>query len=254
MNTEFLLFQLYGPMASWGEIAVGEERDSSARPSRSAILGLCAAALGIPRTEEERLLGFNKSMGFAVCVDEPGDILRDFHSVQSPSGKNARDLPTRRDELAYSNVKAILSSRHYRTDAYYTICLWARHKDGPVTLSALAKALNQPEFTLFLGRKSCPLAIPLNPRLIEAPSIREAINAYPVDPNLRWLSNSSRRRNADSMRSIFWDADTQGIEPGCDAVHHAKRWDKLISRQRWQFARRDEAFARINRTSAPEER
>ena len=42
---DYLLFRLYGPMASWGEIAVGETRHSAAYPGKSAIIGLLAAAM-----------------------------------------------------------------------------------------------------------------------------------------------------------------------------------------------------------------
>jgi CRISPR system Cascade subunit CasD len=38
MDMEYLLFRLYGPMASWGEIAVGEMRHSEVKPSKSALL------------------------------------------------------------------------------------------------------------------------------------------------------------------------------------------------------------------------
>ena len=44
---EFLLFQLYGPMASWGEAAAGEVRHTASWPTRSALTGLLGAALGI---------------------------------------------------------------------------------------------------------------------------------------------------------------------------------------------------------------
>ncbi len=44
--------QLYGPLAAWGEQAVGGVRRSATHPSKSAILGLCAAAQGIRRDEE----------------------------------------------------------------------------------------------------------------------------------------------------------------------------------------------------------
>ncbi len=50
----FLLFQLAGPLASWGEIAIGEDRHSAPYPGRSAVLGILASALGIRRAEEVR--------------------------------------------------------------------------------------------------------------------------------------------------------------------------------------------------------
>ena len=42
---EALIFQLYGPLASWGAPAVGETRPSSDHPGRAALLGLLASAL-----------------------------------------------------------------------------------------------------------------------------------------------------------------------------------------------------------------
>ena len=45
--TDYLVFQLYGPMASWGEPAVGEMRHTNTIPGRPSILGLLAAALGV---------------------------------------------------------------------------------------------------------------------------------------------------------------------------------------------------------------
>src|SRR5256885_4103212 len=49
MIRDYLVFRLYGPMCSWGDIAVGEVRPSTVPPSKSAILGLIAAALGTKR-------------------------------------------------------------------------------------------------------------------------------------------------------------------------------------------------------------
>lgn len=253
MTTPFLVFQLYGPMASWGEVAVGEERDSAAHPSRSAVLGLCAAALGITRAQEKKVLALHDSLGFAVCVDEPGDILRDYHTVQAPRGKRARDLPTRRDEIAYGNLDAILSKRHYRTDAFYTVCLWCRDDEGPFTLEELASALRTPQFSPFLGRKACPPSLPFAPQIISAPTILRAIQTYDAGANQQIRRLLTRLKNSSGeLRNFFWDADTAGVEPGLDAIHIAKRWDRLISRDRWQFARRDEAFARAPRQADKE--
>ncbi len=57
-------------MASWGQAAVGGDRPTGVAPSRSALLGLLGAALGIKRDEEERLRALQNSVLFAVkhCV------------------------------------------------------------------------------------------------------------------------------------------------------------------------------------------
>lgn len=46
--SQYLIFQLHGPMASWGVDAPGEVRHTHELPSRSALLGLLAAGVGIP--------------------------------------------------------------------------------------------------------------------------------------------------------------------------------------------------------------
>ena len=49
--SQYLIFQLHGPMASWGVDAPGEVRHTHELPSRSALLGLLAAGVGIRRGE-----------------------------------------------------------------------------------------------------------------------------------------------------------------------------------------------------------
>ena len=80
----FLLFTLYAPMGSFGEIAVGERRMSWARPGRSAVLGLVAAAQGIERGDEEAARRQEDRHGLFEIAEpkpftpvlEPGDQLR----------------------------------------------------------------------------------------------------------------------------------------------------------------------------------
>jgi CRISPR system Cascade subunit CasD len=46
------------------------------------------------------------------------------------------------------------------------------------SLDALAQALRQPRFVLYLGRKRCPPAAPLAPQVIPADSAHAALTAY----------------------------------------------------------------------------
>ena len=80
----YLSFQLYGPLASWGEQAVGESRHSATHPTRSAVLGLLAAAVGIRRDEEQRLQALFKSVKLGIKVLNGGVVLKDYHTVQVP--------------------------------------------------------------------------------------------------------------------------------------------------------------------------
>ena len=88
----YLLFTLYAPMASFGEIAVGERRMSWSRPARSAIMGLVAAALGIDRTDQETHQNLERGLFYAVRTDMPGHPFMDFHTAQVPKSKKRSDI------------------------------------------------------------------------------------------------------------------------------------------------------------------
>lgn len=158
---DYLLFRLYGPLASWGEIAVGESRHTASYPGKSALIGLLAAALGMRRDEEERQRALAAGYQFAVKVLSTGSLLRDYHTTQVPDSVGRFVYHTRRDELVIGKerLQTILSSREYRCDALSLVAI--RALDGaPFSLHELRDALLKPRFHLYLGRKSCPLAVP----------------------------------------------------------------------------------------------
>ena len=174
---DYLLFRLYGPMASWGDIAVGEVRPSYTHPSKSAVLGMVAAALRIDRDQEEKHRQLAAAYGFAVQVDSMGVPLVDYHTAQVPpsgSGRNRRAFATRREELRTlprEALNTILSRRDYRMDALATVALWVRAAP-PYSFEEIRSALERPGYVLYLGRKSCPLALPVEERAVLAPDLR----------------------------------------------------------------------------------
>ncbi|MEA3348439.1 MAG: type I-E CRISPR-associated protein Cas5/CasD, partial [Pseudomonadota bacterium] len=181
---DYLLFRLYGPMASWGEIAVGETRHTATYPGKSAIIGLMAAALGIKRAEPEKQQQMQQGYALAVKVYSQGTLLRDYHTVQVPDSVGKLTYRTRRDELALGKARlgTILSSREYRSDAMALVAVKAL-PNAPYDLQTIKKHLKKPKFHLYLGRKSCPLAAPLNPQIGEDKNnYYEAFKAYVHKP------------------------------------------------------------------------
>ena len=76
-----LLLRLAGPMQSWGTTSRFDQRDTGKEPSKSGIVGLLAAALGIDRenwTDLEPLARL--SMG--IRHDRPGVPKRDYQTAQ----------------------------------------------------------------------------------------------------------------------------------------------------------------------------
>ena len=96
---EHLTFRLYGPMASWGEIAVGESRHTDYYPSKSAIIGLLGAALGLRREEEEAHQNLANAYLQATKVLRSGQLLKDYHTAQAPDSAGKFRYRTRRDEI-----------------------------------------------------------------------------------------------------------------------------------------------------------
>jgi CRISPR system Cascade subunit CasD len=256
MRQDYLVFRLYGTMCSWGDIAVGEVRPSTAHPSKSAILGLIAAALGIKRPDtvgnanertalEEAHNALAQGYGFAVRVDAPGMPLVDYHTAQVPSsgtGRNRRQFATRRDELLAvprADLNTILSRRDYRVDALYTIVLWAR--PGALhSLTELAAGLHEPVFVLYLGRKSCPPALPLAAQVVTADNILAAMEnaALPLPDDF-----SRHLVPPNTHPALYWDED--GDIGSLQVEHTFTRRDAVYSRRRWQFQSRSEHHAAL---------
>ncbi|NLO07691.1 MAG: type I-E CRISPR-associated protein Cas5/CasD, partial [candidate division WS1 bacterium] len=63
-----LLMRLEGPMQSWGTQSRFTVRDTGREPSKSAVIGLLCAALGVDRDEDDRLADL-ATMRMAVRID-----------------------------------------------------------------------------------------------------------------------------------------------------------------------------------------
>lgn len=245
--TDYLVFRLYGPMSAWGEIAVGGVRASAGHPSRSAVLGLVAAALRIRRDEEDVHRRLAESYGMSTLVTSIGANLVDYHTAQVPAsgaGRNARTFATRRDELASrprNELNTILSKRDYRVDARADVALWSRSPAPFWPLERLQAALENPGFVPYLGRKSCPLSLPMEPQVVSAPSIIAAFASarFHEVGELAALTSSKRR-------DLYWDDEG---ESGVSAGQVLLRRDEPISRRRWQFDTRRENHASIGEES-----
>lgn len=228
---EFLGFHLYGPMAAWGATAVGEYRPSHDHPTRSAIVGLLAACLGIRRDEEERQIQLYTSLRLGVLVLSHGSLLRDYHSIQVPS-RQKTPYYTRKEELSAVDVNTLLSSRDYRMDALYRIALWHGEQSN-VDFGELEAALQNPFFSPYLGRKSCPASLPFAPCRIETDSLSDALlqTSHPLQEKLADLMPEGMQ---DSY-TLYHDAcDDPSLRP----VKQFQMKDRLLSRQRWQFGDR----------------
>ena len=244
----YLLFRLYGPMASWGEIALGENRHSASYPGKSAILGILGAALGIRRDDEDSQWALAMDYAMAVKQVSAGGFLRDYHTAQAPDSVGKFHYRTRRDELltGHDRLGTVLSSREYRTDALATVAIRA-NEQARWTLQQLQQALLRPKFHLYLGRKACPLAAPLQPELIESEGFLKALTDYKPKDLLHsqydWVTDE-RFLKKDNACHFYWQGElTDFAQPDqvqASRVQQRVRHDQPLSRQRWQFQPRKE--------------
>ncbi len=253
---ELLLFRLYGPLASWGEIAVGENRHTANYPSKSAILGLVGAALGIVRDDESMQTRLQQGYAMAVEVLSAGQLLRDYHTAQVPDSVGKFSYRTRRDEIVLGKERlgTILSSREYRSDALAVVAVRAL-PDAPFSLQQIEEKLRKPVFHLYLGRKSCPLAAPLNPQLLTGQSnFLAAFKAYchlPLLPTRKQegMDNQLAARDrswldVNKERSYCWEGSPEDFSDSLDLNRRQTRvrHDQPLSRKRWQFVPRQEHY------------
>lgn len=244
---QYLVFTIAAPMASFGmKYDPGEWRNSSNRPSKSGVLGLIAAALGVEREEQGRFDALRDSLGFAVRVEQPGQPAYDYHTSQVPPQKRNRRFATRADELAVPKpeLKTILSTREFRVNAFSTAALWLRPANGeaPTPLEGIADALRRPRFTLYAGRKSHPLMLPCAPETVEAEDALRALEKYDAaKPGIHQFKHdrlTARNEKAAPAPVFYCELDDPAA---ASAERREQRRDLPESRTKWRFGIREEA-------------
>ncbi len=240
----YLTFALVAPMASFGSIAVGERRSGWDRPARSAVLGLIGACLGLEREDDAGQQALTHGYALALLCHSPGRLLADYHTTQVPSTKRGRRYATRAEELAEPELNTVLSRRDYRTGAWHLGAVWPR--DGARwSLDELAEAMRRPRFVPYLGRKSCPLGVPLGPEIEEAPNAAAALLSRHQSGAESTLVAAGRR----SLREVLADPKVHttiamDMDLPASELRHLRtefRRDQPRSRRRWQFDLREEA-------------
>lgn len=172
----FLILRLDGPMQAWGTHTYEDFRPSNLYPTRSGLLGLLAACLGIERSDLEGQSQLAASVEFSVRIDshverfrpetlteKPGVKLPDFHTV----------MAARKVDGSVSKYP-VVSRREYLFDTAFTVAVGekaeARH-----TLERISQALRRPCYTPSLGRRSCPTTRPLLDYEVEATDAIDAL-------------------------------------------------------------------------------
>ena len=98
-----LLLRLAAPLQSWGADSKFETRKTNREPTKSGVIGLLAAALGLRRDDAAGLARLN-GLHFAVRADREGSLLVDFHTANREEDRKKGKAP-------------YVTYRHYLQDA-----------------------------------------------------------------------------------------------------------------------------------------
>lgn len=139
-----LRLRLAGPQQSWGTRARFDIRDSEVAPTKSGVIGLVAAALGLARDAD---IAYLAQLRMGARADRPGVRMSDYQTaldVVSSDGKPSKD--------------AVVSKRAYLADAAFLVGLESADR---VLLQHISRALIDPKWPLFLGRRAFPPSLPI---------------------------------------------------------------------------------------------
>lgn len=135
-----ILLKFAGPLQSWGTSSHFETRHTDFYPSKSGVIGLLAACMGYRRDEVAKIQKLNE-LDFAVRVDQPGRLLKDYHTAEKRKANNEVE-------------RTYVTNRYYLEDAVFVVAL--SHSDEEF-ISLLEESLRCPYFQPYMGRRALPL-------------------------------------------------------------------------------------------------
>ena len=164
MASQYLLLWLEAPLQSWGFDSKFGRRDTLKFPTRSGVLGLLCAALGYSGEQKEFLAQMSSKQQLVVSYlrnDEkkqtitPEPLLMDFQMVGR--GYDNSDpwqsllIPKTSEGKKAVGGGSKMTYRYYLQDARFAVVLECSQAESTL----FSKALQNPMYDLFLGRKNC---------------------------------------------------------------------------------------------------
>lgn len=153
MSAYTLFLRLEGPLQAWGDNSKFVIRRTMEAPTKSGVIGMLCAALGVSRSEaSEEWLPRLCTLIMGVRIDAPGLRWWDYHTVGAGMRMRIAEAEGK------TKLGAMLTRREYLCDASFLVAL---QSDDESLIYELREAIKKPKWTLYLGRKSCPPGRPL---------------------------------------------------------------------------------------------
>ncbi len=224
-TTRAFAILLDGPMQSWGSSSRFTRRETEAFPTKSALIGLLAAAAGIDKhasDEAEKLAPFS-ALRLTVyrlprAVGRLVGRLSDFHTVGGGyDGPAAFDKMSRpRKASGGASANAVITHRTYLNEARFIAAF-----EGDVDIiTAAVRHLENPVWGVWFGRKTCLPAMPLSP--VEDADPQAAVSV--IIARIRDWENATRRSSfppeLDPSQLERWEEPVGGkLQPGDFHLH-----------------------------------
>lgn len=135
-----LLLKFAGPLQSWGTNSDFETRHTDLYPSKSAVIGMIAGSLGYRRDEDEKINQL-KSLDFAVRIDQPGNLLRDFHTAKTYTTNG-------------TFIRTYVTNRYYIEDGVFVVAVGSEDEK---IIDSISVAIQKPYFQQYMGRRALPV-------------------------------------------------------------------------------------------------
>lgn len=152
-SNSVLALYLDGPMQAWGHQSRFNRRTSLAYPTKSGVLGILCAALGVPKSDVATLKNL-ASLKMEVLSLHLSSRWIDYHTVGGGYERGSPNIPRIADGTP--NENAVITHREYLADAKFGVLL----SGDANRLERCDSALRNPKWGLWLGRKAC---IPTSP-------------------------------------------------------------------------------------------
>jgi CRISPR system Cascade subunit CasD len=162
-----LALYLDAPLQSWGYGSKFDRRTSLGYPTRSGVLGMICAALGVDRDDVEGLRRLDHVSMTVLCFGG-GARLVDFHTVGGGYDRKAekQHIVRTADDKTGGTV---VTRREYLQDARFGVVL----RGDARFLEEIESALLDPRWGIWLGRKSCVPASPICQGLFDSEEAAE---------------------------------------------------------------------------------
>ncbi len=158
-----ITFIFRGFLQSWGLWSASKDRTTERTPTKSAVIGLIANAMG--RTREESVADL-AGLKMGVAVVAAGRIMLDYQTAGANYFRRMLDMAfdsscVTPKKHGITEPHTVLRNKYYIEDASFIVGFEGHEH----SIEAIAEAIANPKRVIFLGRRACLASRPPEPVL-----------------------------------------------------------------------------------------